>query len=54
MLNEGNSYFAKEKEVFREFINQIKTALNEVDNVVVDATHINERSRNKLLDAIGE
>lgn len=54
MISSKEDYFKKEKEVFKKFIKTIKDAFDKVDNVIVDATHINERSRNKLLDALGK
>lgn len=54
MVSSKENYFKKEKEVFKKFIQSIKDAFDKVDNVVADATHINERSRNKLLDAFGK
>ena len=43
-------YFSKEKEVFNQFVNTIKAAFeeDEVTNVIADATHLNEASRNKI------
>lgn len=43
-------YFSKEKEVFNQFVNTIKAAFEEngVTNVIADATHLNEASRNKI------
>lgn len=56
LLKDDDEYFSKEKEVWRKFISDIKLALNDdkLDNVIVDATHLNEASRTKLLRAIGE
>lgn len=53
MLKEGDSYFSKEKEVFTEFIRQIKESLNKNVDTIVDATHISSASRGKLLRALG-
>lgn len=53
MVAEGEEYFSKEDEVFKEFINRIKAALDTKDNVIVDATHLNVGSRSKLLRALG-
>jgi len=49
LVKEGDAYFSKENEVFNEFIRQIKTSLNENVDTIVDATHINQGSRAKLL-----
>lgn len=52
-LKNKESYFAKEKIVYKTLIKEIKNALSK-DNeiVIVDATHINEASRNKLFNNI--
>lgn len=53
LLKDGEPYFKKEKAVFRNYVNSIQTAINNNINIVVaDATHLNEASRNKLLDAL--
>jgi len=50
MLNENDSYFAKESQVIREFYNQIQQAIDTgVENIYIDATHLNYPSRNKVL-----
>ena len=54
MIKDGDSYFAKEKEVFTEFVRQIKDSLNKNVDTIVDATHISPSSRGKLLRALGE
>lgn len=54
MVAEDEEYFSKEKEVFNEFADQINKALSQGYNVFADATHLNEKSRNKLLRAITE
>lgn len=54
MIKEGDSYFSREKEVFNEFIRQIKISLEENFDTIVDATHINAGSRSKLLRALGD
>ena len=54
MVSEKEEYFSKEKEVFKEFIKQINIAIrnNNIENIYIDATHINEVSRHKTLDKI--
>ena len=54
MIKEEDDYFSKEKQVFEEFVNRICGGLNDtwVQNVIADATHLNEISRNKLINAI--
>ena len=53
MVREDEEYFSKEKEVFREYIEQIRTALKFNNEVFADATHLNESSRAKVLFALG-
>jgi predicted kinase len=50
LLNEEDEYFAKEKEVFKEYINEIQYYLDIGKSVIADATHLNAPSRIKLLD----
>lgn len=54
MVSENEEYFSKENEVFQNFIKEIKKAIKneEIENVYIDATHLNEASRNKVLDKI--
>lgn len=53
MMGESSKYFEKEKEVFNEFVYRIQTALDkDSKNVIADATHINQKSRNKLLNKL--
>lgn len=52
MVREDEDYFAHEDEVFEKFIHDINEALLFYNDVYVDATHINERSRNKVLNRI--
>ena len=50
MVSEEEEYFSKEKEVYREFIRQVQEAIdNGVENIYVDATHLNWPSRKKTL-----
>lgn len=53
LVSEEEEYFSKEKEVFNEFIEEIKDGLEHCENTVADATHLNEASRSKLLRALG-
>ena len=46
-LSDDEDYFAHEKEVWREMIDEIVSALKFYDNVFVDATHLNTKSRKK-------
>ena len=51
ILKEGEDYFAHENDVFIEYIKQIHHALHSegIFNVIADATHLNWKSRNKLI-----
>ena len=53
LVKEGEEYFSKEKEVFKQYIEGIKDGLKYCDTIIADATHLNEASRNKLLRALG-
>ena len=54
LVAEDEDYFSKEKEVYKEFIRQIKEGINEhYDTIFVDATHFNRGSRTKLLRSLG-
>lgn len=53
ILKEGEHYFSHEKEVFREFVDQICEGLKiENNTVIANATHLNPISRKKLISAI--
>ena len=52
MVREDEDYFSHETEVFNEFIRLINEALTQHDEVYVDATHINEQSREKTMRRI--
>lgn len=54
MVSEDEEYFSKEDAVFKEWIRQIQEALDTDEEgwVIADATHLNERSRNKTLNAL--
>ena len=51
LLKDGEDYFSHEPEVFRKFLADIQHSINEnkYENIFVDATHLNAKSRNKLL-----
>ena len=51
LLKNNDSYFAKEKETFKLFINKIQNAVDTMNltTIYVDATHLNKKSRNKVL-----
>ena len=54
MVKEEDDYFSKEKQVYNEFVKRICEKLDDawVANVIADATHLNEVSRNKLINSI--
>ena len=54
LLNETDSYFARETEVWNNFISTIQKALDNpgIRTIYVDATHITQSSRDKLLNAL--
>jgi predicted kinase len=53
LLKEDEDYFAKEDEVLKTWISNINKALNlDIAHVFVDATHLNEKSRNAVLDKL--
>ncbi len=49
IVNEDEEYFSREKQVFKKFIEELKDGLENCDNVIADATHLNLASRTKLL-----
>lgn len=54
LLNDEDDYFAKEILVFQQFINLIQAGIDtpEVEDIYIDATHLNEKSRRKVLDRL--
>lgn len=54
IIKEEDDYFSKEKQVFYEYVKRIVNSLenNYVLNTIADATHLNEVSRDKLINAI--
>ena len=53
-LKKGDEYFDKEDLIFNRFGEKIKKALTIYDNVIADATHLNEQLRIELLDFLGK
>ncbi len=55
LLGQEDEYFNYEHEVWRRYVQQAQEALcdDTIKNVYLDATHINEASRNKILNALG-
>lgn len=54
MVPDGSPYFEKEKEVFNEYVRQAQEAIDAgtYNRIFLDATHLNEKSRNKILDRL--
>ena len=53
MVGEDEDYFARENEVYRIWINNIKTAIaNKIDNIYIDATHLTKKARLNVLNKI--
>ena len=54
MLGDDDAYFAHEDAVFDEFIKKIQEAINDEEHtsIFIDATHLNEKNRNKVLSRI--
>ena len=51
-LKNNEAYFSHEKEVFDTFVNALAASILSNKNTVADATHLNESSRAKLLQAL--
>lgn len=49
MISNESEYFSKEKEVFSKFVEKMNNSLNKNDCTIIDATHISEASRAKIL-----
>ena len=52
LLKDGEDYFSHEQEVFRKFVDRLGEGLNKGLDVIADATHLNSKSREKLLHAL--
>jgi predicted kinase len=54
LLKDGDDYFAHENEVWSRWIGQINNAITNSDetNIYVDATHLNDPSRAKVLKSL--
>lgn len=52
MLEEGDDYFSKEKEVWTEYVARTKESLKFNTDTILDATHLNEASRGKVLNSL--
>lgn len=51
-IKDGDGYFSKEKQVFREFARSAKAVLDNGGTVLLDATHLNIYSVKKILNAL--
>lgn len=54
IVSENEEYFAKEKLVYEEFVKQAKESLSKNIDTILDATHISEGSRSKILRSLGD
>jgi len=53
IVRPDEEYFSKENIVFDIFINQIQQAIDDkIENIYVDATHLTEKGRNKVLNRL--
>jgi protein phosphatase len=52
LIKDDEDYFAHEDEVFETFVKKIQNSLDTLNECVADATHLSEKSRNKLLDKL--
>ena len=54
MVKDNDKYFCREDEVYNEWISQICEALSNpmIENIYIDATHLNDRSREKTLSRL--
>ena len=53
LLNDGDDYFSKEKEVMKIFISSIQNAIkSKIENIYIDATHLTDKARTKLLNEL--
>lgn len=54
IIKEQEDYFSHEEEVFKKFVNTLRSILVDGMDVIADATHLNKFSRRKLIRAIDE
>lgn len=52
LLTVNDNYFAKENQVYKNFVLQINNELKAGRDVIADATHINSKSRYKLFNKL--
>lgn len=50
LLSDEDSYFKKEKQVFKNYVTLAQTAIEcQINKIYLDATHLNRKSRDKIL-----
>lgn len=54
LLDENDEYFAKEPQVWKNFVAKIEAGLAKGEDVYADATHLTPASRSKLMNCIAE
>jgi predicted kinase len=52
IIKDNEDYFAHEDEVFEVFVRKIQNSLDTSNECIADATHLSEKSRNKLLNKL--
>ena len=52
LLKDDEEYFANENKVFNQFVEAVNNNIKEGRDVIVDATHITKKSRNKVLSRL--
>ena len=52
LLNDSDSYFAKEDEVMKKFLEKINFCVQQGNDFVIDATHLTKSSRRKILSQL--
>ena len=54
IITDKDDYFDHEDEVWRQYVKKAQMAIlnHDVENIYLDATHINEASRNKILNLL--
>ena len=52
LLKENDDYFSKEDQVWKEYLSQTISSLLLNEDTILDATHLNEKSRSKILRAL--
>ena len=53
LLDEGEDYFSKEDDVWKNYVKEAKRSLKENYITILDATHLSIASRKKILKALG-